>query len=252
MTLFERLLKIRQDKGAGFFLLLDPDRSDSGRMIALAESAASCGIDAILAGSSLVTGAAFHDHLAEIKRATTLPVILFPGNSTQISPHADGVLFLSLISGRNPQYLIEEQVRGAPLIREYGLEPIPTGYMLIESGRPTSVQYVSGTMPIPRTKPEIAKVHALAANCLGMKAVYLEAGSGAVESVPYDMTAAVAEYGGLPVIVGGGIKTPREAERQVQSGASFVVVGNRLEEKPDNHFIMEMAEAIHTGVPTRL
>lgn len=252
MTLFERLLKVRQDRGAGFFLLLDPDRGDSERMIALAESAASGGVDAILAGSSLVTGAGFHGHLAEIKRATSLPVILFPGNSTQISPHADGVLFLSLISGRNPQYLIEEQVRGAPLIKEYGLEPIPTGYMLIESGRPTSVQYVSGTMPIPRTKPEIAKVHALAANYLGMKAVYLEAGSGAVESVPYEMTAAVAEYGGLPVIVGGGIKTPREAEQQVLSGASFVVVGNHLEENPDIHRIMEMAEAIHTGAPTRV
>lgn len=252
MTLFDKLLKIKRDKGAGFFLLLDPDRGDSDHMITLAESAASCGVDAILAGSSLTTGADFHDRLADIKRATTLPVILFPGNSTQISRHADGILYLSLISGRNPQYLIEEQVRGAPLVKEYGLEPIPTGYMLIESDRPTSVQYISGTMPIPRDKLDIARVHALAARYMGMKVVYLEAGSGASEPVPVEMIAAVADYGGLPVIVGGGIKSPRQAEQRVLAGASFVVVGNRLEGKPDPAFVIDMADAIHTMVKTSI
>jgi phosphoglycerol geranylgeranyltransferase len=252
MTLFDKLLKIRQDKGAGFFLLLDPDRGNSDQMITLAESAASCGVDAILAGSSLTAGADFHDRLADIKRATTLPVILFPGNSTQISRHADGILYLSLISGRNPQYLIEEQVRGAPLVKEYSLEPIPTGYMLIESDRPTSVQYVSGTMPIPRDKLDIARVHALAARYMGMKVVYLEAGSGASEPVPAEMIAAVADYGGLPVIVGGGIRSPREAEQRVLAGASFVVVGNRLEGKPAPAFVMDMADAIHTMVKTSI
>lgn len=250
MTLFEKLLRIKQDKGAGFFLLLDPDRNDAGHLTTLAGMAAHCGVDAILAGSSLVICAEFHDRLAEIKRATTLPVILFPGNSTQISPHADGILYLSLISGRNPQYLIEEQVRGAPLVKEYGLEPIPTGYMLIESGRPTSVAYVSGTAPIPRDKPEIARVHALAAGYMGMKTVYLEAGSGASEPVPVEMVAAVADYGGLPVIVGGGIRSPRQAEERVGAGASFIVVGNRLEGKPDPAAISDMADAIHTTVKT--
>ncbi|MDD4053190.1 MAG: geranylgeranylglyceryl/heptaprenylglyceryl phosphate synthase [candidate division Zixibacteria bacterium] len=252
MTLFEKLLAVKQDRGAGFFLLLDPDQGDVGHMIALAESAADCGVDAILAGSSLVTCADFHDRLAHIKRATTLPVILFPGNSTQISPHADGILYLSLISGRNPQYLIEEQVRGAPLVKEYGLEPIPTGYMLIESGRPTSVQYVSGTMPIPRDKTDIARIHALAAGYMGMKVAYLEAGSGAAEPVPVEMIAAVADYGGLPVIVGGGIKSPHQAEQRVAAGASFVVVGNRFEGKPDLMLITEMADAIHTMVKTSI
>lgn len=250
MTLFERLLKVRQDKGAGFFLLLDPDRNDAGHLTDLAGMAAHCGVDAILAGSSLVTTANFHERLAGIKRATTLPVILFPGNSTQISPHADGILYLSLISGRNPQYLIEEQVRGAPLVREYGLEPIPTGYMLIESGRPTAVAYVSGTAPIPRDKPEIARVHALAAGYMGMKTVYLEAGSGASEPVPVEMVSAVADSGGLPVIVGGGIRSPRQAEERVNAGASFIVVGNRLEGKPDPAAISDMADAIHTTVKT--
>lgn len=252
MTLFEKLLKIKQDKGAGFFLLLDPDQGDVGHMTALAESAATCGVDAILAGSSLVTTTDFHERMADIKRVTTLPVILFPGNSTQISPHADGILYLSLISGRNPQYLIEEQVRGAPLVKEYGLEPIPTGYMLIESGRPTSVQYVSGTMPIPRDKPDIARIHALAAAYMGMKTVYLEAGSGASDPVPVEMIAAVADYSGLPVIVGGGIKSPHQAEQRVAAGASFIVVGNRLEGKPDLMLITDMADAIHSMVKTHI
>lgn len=250
MTLFEKLLKVKQDKGAGFFLLLDPDHGEIGHMVALAESASSCGVDAILAGSSLVTCADFHDRLAHIKRATTLPVILFPGNSTQISPHADGILYLSLISGRNPQYLIEEQVRGAPLVKEYGLEPIPTGYMLIESGKPTSVEYVSGTTPIPRDKADIARIHALAAGYMGMKMVYLEAGSGAMEPVPVETVAAVADYGNLPVVVGGGIRSPRQAEERVGAGASFIVIGNRLEGKPEPSFITDMADAIHTTVKT--
>ena len=247
MTLFEKLLKIRDDFGAGFFLLLDPDRTDSARLIAAAESAAACGVDAILAGSSFLTGCDFDSRLAEIRRATELPVILFPGSSAQISRHADGVLFLSLISGRNPAYLIEEQVKGAPLIKAYGLEPIPTGYILVDSGAITAVQYISATQPIPRDKPDLAKVHALAANFLGMKLVYLEAGSGGVWPVPTEMISAVADYGGLPVVVGGGIRRPHEAAERVQAGASFIVLGTCLEKNHDAGYMSEMAAAIHTS-----
>jgi len=245
MPLFKKLLEIKEEKGAGFLLLLDPDRVDLKRLIEVAEAASSYGVDAILAGSSFVTCDDFDHRMAAIKRATDLPVILFPGNSGQVSRHADGILYLSLISGRNPTYLIDEQVKGAPHVRAYGLEPIPIGYMLIESGTVTSVQYVSGTIPIPREKNDIAMAHALAANYMGMRGVYLEAGSGARQPVPTEMVRAVVEYCGLPVIVGGGIRQPEQAAERVEAGAAFIVVGTRLEFEHDYRYMLEMAEAIH-------
>ncbi|MEZ5357694.1 MAG: geranylgeranylglyceryl/heptaprenylglyceryl phosphate synthase [Candidatus Zixiibacteriota bacterium] len=250
MPLFEQLMQVRENKGAGFFLLLDPDRVDTKRLKDVSLASQSYGVDAILAGSSMVTATNFDARMAEIKRSTELPVLLFPGNSGQVSKHADGILFLSLISGRNATFLIEEQVKGAPLIKAFGLEPIPTGYMLIESGKLTSVQFVSGTLPIPREKTDIAMAHALAARYLGMKTVYLEAGSGAKQTVPEEMITAVAEYCELPVIVGGGINTPDDAARIVRAGASFVVIGTRLEFESDFGFMSEMADAIHSSART--
>lgn len=250
MPLFEQLMNVRREKGAGFFLLLDPDRVGKARLADVAEAAARNGVDAILAGSSLVTAVNFDARLAEIKRVTELPVLLFPGSSGQLSKHADGVLFISLISGRNPTYLIEEQVKGAPLIKAYGLEPIPTGYMLIDSGGVTSVQFVSGTVPIPRNKHDIAMAHALAARYMGMKMIYLEAGSGAQRSVPPEMVTAVADYCGLPVIVGGGIRSPEEAAEMVRAGASFIVIGTRLEFEDDYRYMADMAEAVHSSART--
>ncbi|MFH1701202.1 MAG: geranylgeranylglyceryl/heptaprenylglyceryl phosphate synthase [Candidatus Zixiibacteriota bacterium] len=252
MSLFENLIKIRDEKGAGFLLLLDPDRVEPKRLISAAQSAQVCGADAILAGSSLITHYDFDSRMADIKRSTKLPVILFPGSSGQVSKHADGILYVSLISGRNPTYLIEEQVKGAPIIKAFGLEPIPTGYMLIDSGSITSVQYVSGTIPIPRNKNDIAMVHALAAQYMGMKLIYLEAGSGALQPVPEEMVTAVAEYCNLPVIVGGGIKSPEKAAAMIRAGASFIVIGSRLEYEDDFGFMTEMADAIHSTIKTAL
>jgi putative glycerol-1-phosphate prenyltransferase len=250
MLLLDKLLRIKEEKGAGFFLLLDPDRIDGRRLIRMAEAAAASGVDAILAGSSFVACHDYDTRMETLKRASELPVILFPGNSRQVTPHADGLLFLSLISGRNPTYLIEEQVRGAPLVKSYGLESIPTAYMLIESGAVTSVQYVSDTIPIPRDKSDIAMAHALAARYLGMKLVYLEAGSGAALPVPEEMVSSVADYCSLPVIVGGGIRRPEEAASRVQAGASFVVVGTRLEYENDMRYMTELAEAVHCRIKT--
>ena len=250
MPLVDKLLTIREEKGAGFFLLLDPDRLEGRRLARMAERAAECGVDAILAGGSYIACHDYEERMAELKRASTLPVILFPGNSRQVTRHADGLLFLSLVSGRNPTYLIEEQVRGAPLIKSYGLEPIPTAYMLIESGKVTSVQYISDTVPIPRDKTDIAMAHALAARYMGMKMVYLEAGSGAAMPVPEEMITSVADYCNLPVIVGGGIRRPQEAASRVAAGASFIVIGTRLEYEDDPRFMVEMAEAIHSSVKT--
>ena len=252
MAVFEELLRVKEDKGAGFFLLLDPDRADRSRLTNVAESAAAKGVDAILVGSSFLICSNFDSCVMDIKRHCDLPVILFPGNATQISRHADAILFLSLISGRNPNFLIEEQVKGAPQIKTYGLEPIPTGYMLIESGTMTSVQYVSGTMPIPRDKYDIAMAHALAAKYMGMKTIYLEAGSGARQPVPTEMVRAVVDYCHLPVIVGGGIRQPEEAAARVAAGASFIVIGTRLESEEDSQYIAEMADAIHLSAKTSI
>jgi putative glycerol-1-phosphate prenyltransferase len=245
MTYFEKLMAVRADKGAGLFLLLDPDRTDRRKLLGTAEVARDFGVDALLVGTSFVTRDGFSDSLAQIKKAAKIPVILFPGNWGQVSRHADAILFLSLISGRNPTYLIEEQVRGAPLIKDFGLEPIPTGYMLIESNATTAVQYVSGTLPIPRNKPEIAMVHALAAKYMGMKLVYLEAGSGTAQPVPTEMVTAVADYAKLPIVVGGGIRTPATGRQMVQAGASFVVIGTQMENEHDPAFLAEMADAVH-------
>jgi phosphoglycerol geranylgeranyltransferase len=172
-------------------------------------------------------------------------VVIFPGSFAQITPDADAILFTSLISGRNPNYLIDEQVKGAPLVKQYGLEPIPTGYMLIESGALTSVQYISGTFPIPRAKTDIAVAHALAAQYLGMKMVYLEAGSGADKPVPPEMIRSVVSHIEIPVMAGGGISTPEQCAERIEAGASFVVCGNCFENDPKHVCLQELAAAAH-------
>jgi heptaprenylglyceryl phosphate synthase len=153
---FNSLLDARAVRGGGFLLLIDPDRSHKDDYLALAEAASECRVDAILVGTSFMMAGHFPTAVREIKARANLPVIIFPGSFTQITSDADAILYTSLISGRNPQYLIDEQVKGAPFIKAAGLEAIPTGYMLIESGPLTSVQFISGTLPIPRSKPDIA------------------------------------------------------------------------------------------------
>jgi phosphoglycerol geranylgeranyltransferase len=155
------------------------------------------------------------------------------------------VLFLSLVSGRNPDYLIGNQVKAAPRIKEYKIEPIATAYILIESGRPTSVQFMSNTFPIPRDKVDIIKAHALCAEYLGMKLVFLEAGSGAEIAVSEEIIQQVRAYCSLPLVIGGGIKKPEDARRKVESGASFVVVGTAFEKNSDPLFLHDFADAIH-------
>ncbi len=246
MTVYERLLQVTQRKGAGFLILLDPDRLPLEKLAGLAEKSAQSDVDALLVGSSLLLSLGFQDAVEKIKRRTPLPVIIFPGNMAQITGHADAILYLSLISGRASQHLIEQQVRAAPLIKEIGIEPIPTGYMLVDSGRLTSVQYMSSSLPLPRDKPDIAKAHALAAQYLGMKLLYLDAGSGAKQTVPNEIIQAVDAYVSLPLVVGGGIRNPGAAQEKVQAGAEFVVVGNAFEAGADPTLLSEFASAIHT------
>jgi len=242
---YKQLLEIKQSRGGGFFLLIDPDRISERQSLTLAESSEECGVDVILVGSSFMLNSSFAPAVKKIKSSTALPVIIFPGSFAQITPYADAILFTSLISGRNPNYLIDEQVKGAPLVKQYGLEPIPTGYMLIESGALTSVQYISGTFPIPQAKSDIAAAHAMAAQYLGMQMVYLEAGSGAQKPVPTEMIRTVASHIDIPVMVGGGLNTPEQCVQRIESGASFVVCGNCFERDPNQSLLRELTAAAH-------
>ena len=243
--IYQHLLQTCENDGAGFLLLIDPDKCDLKTCSIRAEKASECGVDAILVGSSTVLAAHFSDSVRAVKNASSVPVIIFPGSHEQISPEADAIFFTSLISGRNPDYLIDEQVKGAPLVKQYNLESIPTGYMVVESGSLTAVQYVSDSSPIPRNNEDIAVAHALAAQYLGMRLVYLEAGSGAHNPVPLSMIQAVKSAVDIPVVVGGGLKNPRNCSERVAAGASFVVVGNSLERKFDPAFLSEMVAAVH-------
>lgn len=230
---------------AGYFVLIDPDKWELAQLAEMAAAASEGGADAILIGGSLILASNFDEMVRVIRSVASVPCIIFPGSVMQISKHADAILFLSLVSGQNPNYLIGEQIKAAPLIQHLGLEAIPTGYMLIESGRVTSAEFMSNTRPIPRDKNDIAKATALAAQYLGMKLVYLEAGSGAQHAVPLEMIRAVSSYVNVPVIVGGGIRTPERAAQCVEAGAWFVVTGNVLEKDGGRSLIREFAEAIH-------
>ena len=236
---------IIKKKGAAFSILLDPDKFSADELGKKVREYEHNGVDFFLVGGSLMMVNNFHESIKKIKSSTKLPVIIFPGSSSHLSPYADAVLFISLISGRNPNYLFGEHVLSAPIIKDMGIEVISAGYILIESGTPSAVEIISNTRPIPRQKVKIVMAHALAAEYLGMNFVYLEAGSGAKESVPDEMIEAVRNYIDIPLIVGGGIKTPEEAKAKVNAGASVVVVGNMLEKSDESQIIREFAEAIH-------
>jgi len=225
--------------------LIDPDKQDVEDAAAFALQADEAGADAFLVGSSLLMSDRLEAVIQSVKKLSDLPVIISPGASSHLSRYADAVLFLSLISGRNPDFLIGEHVKAAPIIRKYGIEAIPTGYMLIEGGSCTSVQFMSATLPIPRDKLDIAVAHAMAAEMLGMRIAYLECGSGSLLPVPDDMISAVKTEISIPLIVGGGIVDPSVAAEKVKAGADFIVTGNVLEKADNTALVYEFAEAIH-------
>jgi phosphoglycerol geranylgeranyltransferase len=246
-TVYSKLLSIKKGKSCGFLALLDPDRRTPSALAKYAREIEAAGADGFLIGSSLMVSSSFERAVRAVKKAVKAPVIIFPNGYGMLSSAADAVLFMSLLSGRNPNLLIDEQVKAAPLIKSLKLEPIPTGYILIESGNLTSVCYLSNTMPIPRDKPDIAKAHALAAQYLGMKLVYLEAGSGAAKPVPPETVREVGKYIELPIVVGGGITDPSYARKIAAAGASFIVVGNILEQDKTGGLARAFAEAIHSN-----
>lgn len=245
MNVYSHLQKVVEEKGAGYLVLIDPDQENLDKLPFQAKHLEDCGVDGILVGGSLLMNNHFEKCITVLKQSLSIPVIIFPGNGYQLSEQADAVLFLSLISGRNPHYLIEEQVRSAPVVKSLGLEAVSTGYMLIESGKTTSVEFMSNTRPIPCNKPEIAVAHAMAAEYMGMKLIYLEAGSGADQAVPDNMIQAVSSAVSIPVIVGGGITQPRIAQEKVKAGASFIVTGDVLEKNKDNDLIIDFCKIIH-------
>lgn len=226
-----------------FFLLVDPDKQSTEKLSNLLGSADLNGVDAFLLGGSLVSESV-DPFIDVLKKFSSIPVLLFPGSLLQISQKADGILLLSLISGRNPEFLIGNQVVAAPVIRRTRLEVIPTGYMLIDRGAITSVEYMSNTKPIPADKTDIAVATAMAGEMMGQKLMYLEAGSGAPDHIPLNMIAEVKKHIQIPLIVGGGIKSADHAISIAKAGADIIVVGNATEKNPT--LIKEIAQAFKT------
>ncbi len=212
-------------------ILIDPDKNNSDSLDLILQNSNISGIDYIFVGGSLVVGN-INETLSYIRQRTKIPVIIFPGNVIQISDNADGILFLSLISGRNPEYLIGQHVISAPTLKKSGIEVIPTGYILIENGKTTSVEYISNTIPIPSDKPEIVVATALAGEMLGMKLIYLEAGSGAAKSVALSIISEVKKNIQIPILVGGGIRNAEDARKIFAAGADLIVIGSAIEENP--------------------
>ncbi|MFT4017165.1 MAG: geranylgeranylglyceryl/heptaprenylglyceryl phosphate synthase [Agriterribacter sp.] len=243
---------ITEKKKAGkksFAVLIDPDKVDDAKISELAELTALAEVDYLLVGGSLVISNHLDEVVMQIKQQSNIPVILFPGTSSQITPHADALLYLSLISGRNPELLIGQHVISAPAVRKSGLEIISTGYMVIDGGAPTTVSYISNATPIPSNKNEIAMCTAMAGEMLGMKLIYMDAGSGAQKSITESMISKVAGVIDVPLVTGGGIADPEKAYRNCKAGADLIVVGNAIEK--DASLIMEMSAAVHS-VPLRV
>jgi phosphoglycerol geranylgeranyltransferase len=242
MKVYQQILQKYEQKQKQYWILLDPDDFMDEDVTDLVKAAQETKVDAILVGGSLVHGDSLQDFVAKLKSATNLPIILFPGDSSQIAKNADAILFMSLISGRNPDFLIGQQVKGAVQIANSRVEPISMAYMLVESGITTSVEFMSNTRPLPREKPEIAAAHALAAQFLGMSLIYLEAGSGAKLSVPDDIIAAVKKSVKVPVIVGGGIRNAESAKQKFLAGADILVTGNLLSSENGLEEMKKIAE----------
>lgn len=213
-------------------LLVDPDKFEEGSLIKTLQVANRNSIDFILIGGSLISNPV-EPVIDLIKGNSSIPVLIFPGSLLQISGHADGILLLSLVSGRNPDFLVGNHITAAPLLKKSNLEIISTAYILIESGVTTSVEYMSYTKPIPSDKPDIAIATALASEMLGYKLIYLEAGSGAMTRVPEAIIRGVRQQVTVPLIVGGGIRSKEDASDIYTAGADIIVVGNAIEKNPE-------------------
>jgi phosphoglycerol geranylgeranyltransferase len=234
------------ERGAGHLTLIDPDSQSPGKAAAMARAAEQGGTDAIMVGGSVgAAGILLHETVREIRELTDLPVILFPSSVAGLCENADAVFFMSLLNSRSPAYIVENQALGAPIILRYGLEPIPMAYIIIEPGG--TVGFVGDARLIPRRKPELAAAYALSAKFMGMRLVYLEAGSGADTPVPAGMVALVKKIlGDVLLIVGGGIRSGSAAAELVAAGADLIVTGTGVEKSRDvTSFVSELTNSIH-------
>lgn len=225
-----------------FAVLIDPDNLDEGSCLNLLSLSETHQVDFFFVGGSLITTDNQATIIRLIKENSAIPVILFPSNSLHIDKQADGILLLSLISGRNADFLIGQHVLSAPILKASELQVYPTGYMLVDTGRQTTASYMSGTTPIPYDKPAIAACTAMAGELLGLRYMYLDGGSGALHPVSPDMIRAVRQSVEVPIIVGGGIDTAAKAKAALEAGADVLVVGNHIEKNPG--FLAEVSHTI--------
>ncbi len=240
-----QLAKIVQEQGAAHLTLIDPDSQDPAEAASIAGAAARGGTTAIMVGGSVgAVGVLLHETVERIKKKTDLPIILFPSSVAGLCENADAVFFMSLLNSRSTAYIVENQVLGAPLVMRYGLEPIPMAYIIVEPGG--TVGFVGDARLVPRKKPELAVAYALAAKYMGMRLVYLEAGSGADSPVPSEMVAAVKKVlGDVLLLVGGGIRSGDAAKELVKAGADLIVTGTAVERSRDvTSFVSELTMSI--------
>ncbi len=233
-NLYSQIIQAKRNNQKLLAILLDPDKVDLNTVAILTSKIHQSPATHIFIGGSHVTTNILDELIVKIKQNCDLPIVLFPGNPSQISDKADAILFLSLISGRNPDYLIEHQVKAAPILKQTKLEVISTGYILIESGTETAVERVSKTKPLDRNDLDLALATAQAGQMLGNKLIYLEAGSGAKQAVPLEMIALVAQNIEIPLLVGGGIVDLQGIQNAYDSGADLVIIGTAFEN--DNNF----------------
>lgn len=242
----------KEGRGKCFAVLIDPDKATRQEVTKLAMQASEGLVDYFFVGGSLLMKDRLDMCLSAVRQHCRVPTVLFPGSALQLSDLADGILLLSLISGRNADLLIGQHVVAAPFLRQSQLEIIPTAYMLIDGGVPTSASYMSNTVPIPRNKKDIAQCTAMAGEMLGLKLIYMDAGSGAKHHIPAETIAAVREVTKAPIIIGGGIRSPEQAAVLAAAGADVIVVGTAIEQHPN--LMRDMADAIHslntTGINT--
>ena len=227
-----------------FAVLIDPDKVSQSSIDQLVSLGIDARVDYFFVGGSLVISNHLDECIQQIKANCDIPVVLFPGSPSQVSRYADALLYLSLISGRNPELLIGQHVISAPYVKKSGLEIMPTGYMVIDGGAPTTVSYISNASPIPADKNEIAMCTAMAGEMLGMKLIYMDAGSGAKRPITESMIQKVSSCIDVPLIIGGGITHPEKAYLNCKAGADVIVVGNAIEK--DANLIKEMAAAVHS------
>lgn len=241
--IYQSLVERKQSGKKSFAVLIDPDKVNDESVEELIQLSLEAKVDYFLVGGSLVISNYLDECVQLIKSKCNIPVILFPGSPSQVSKYADALLYLSLISGRNPELLIGQHVVSAPIVKKSGLEIMPTGYMVIDGGAPTTVSYISNASPLPSDKNEIAMCTAMAGEMLGMKLIYMDAGSGAKKAITETMIQKVASCIDVPLIIGGGITTAEKAYLNCKAGADVIVVGNAIEK--DANLIKEIAAAVH-------